>query len=257
MTDQARRLEFERDGHLLIRGLATRGEIDRFRPAIRNAAYALSTEKRDLEERDTYGKAFLQVMNLWRHDALVREFVLLKKFATVAATLLGVERVRIYHDQALIKEPGGGRTPWHQDQYYWPLATDRTITMWMPLVDVSAETGMLTFASGSHTGGPIGEVAISDESDETYGRFIAEHGFPIARPDRMAAGDASFHLGWTIHSAGANRSDAPREVMTVIYFADGARVAEPKNPNQVADLEAWLGGRKAGELADSGMNPLV
>ena len=36
--------------------------------------------------------------------------------------------VRLYHDQALFKEAGGGITPWHQDQHYWPLDTDRTIT---------------------------------------------------------------------------------------------------------------------------------
>src|SRR5207249_11996994 len=55
----------------------------------------------------------------------------------------------LYHDQALFKEAGGGRTPWHQDMYYWPLDTDRTITMWMPLVDVPAEVGSMLFASGS------------------------------------------------------------------------------------------------------------
>ena len=58
-----------------------------------------------------------------------------------AAHLLGVDGVRLSHDQALFKEPGGGRTPWHQDQCYWPLDTDKTITMWMPLVDVPGEVG--------------------------------------------------------------------------------------------------------------------
>jgi ectoine hydroxylase-related dioxygenase (phytanoyl-CoA dioxygenase family) len=81
--------------------------------------------------------------------------VLSKRFARVAATLLDVESVRLYHDQALCKEPGGGRTPWHQDQYYWPLDTDRTITLWMPVVDVPADVGSMTFASGSHRLGDL------------------------------------------------------------------------------------------------------
>lgn len=252
------RRTFERDGHYLVRGLATSREIADFAPRIRSAAYARSTETRSLEDRDTYGKAFLQVMNLWRHDDAVREFVLAKKFAAVAAALLGVERVRLYHDQALFKEPGGGHTPWHQDQYYWPLATDRTITMWMPLVDVDAEIGMLTFASGSHKGGPAGNIAISDESEAFLDRHVAEAGFPVVRADSMRAGDATFHAGWTIHNAGRNNSDSrPREVMTVIYFADGTLVAEPRNPNQFADLEAWLGGRRPGEPADSDLNPII
>ena len=106
-----------------------------------------------MEERDTYGKAFLQIMNFWKVDENVRKFTLAKRFAKVAADLLGVENVRIYHDQALYKEPGGGFTPWHQDQYYWPLSTTNTITMWMPLIDITVDMGMLTFASNSHNSG--------------------------------------------------------------------------------------------------------
>ncbi len=250
--------EFNKNGHILIRGLATAAEVRRSAPAIRSAAYRLSTETRSLEERDTYGKAFLQIMNLWRHDEAVREFVFENRFAKVAAALLGVERVRLYHDQALFKEPLGGYTPWHQDQYYWPLDTDRTVTMWMPLVDIDSEMGMLTFASGSQALGPIGSVRISDESEAAYDEYIASRGFPVVRADAMCAGDATFHLGWTIHSAGANCSpDKTREVMTVIYFADGARVTEPQNPNQEDDRRAWLGGRSPGEIADSELNPVL
>ena len=59
----------------------------------------------------------------------------------------------IYHDQALFKEPGGGHTPWHQDQFYWPFDTEKTITMWMPLADLDPRVGSMTFATGSHTRG--------------------------------------------------------------------------------------------------------
>lgn len=44
-----------------------------------------------------------------------------------------VDGVRIYHDQALNKEPGGGYTPWHCDGYYWPLQSDKILTAWVPL----------------------------------------------------------------------------------------------------------------------------
>ena len=249
---------FARDGHILMRGVATPDEIAMYRPAISAAAARYSAETRPIEDRDTYGKAFLQVTNLWRRDDAVKRFVFERKFARIAAALLGVEKVRLYHDQALFKEPNGGFTPWHQDQYYWPLDTDRTITMWMPLVDIDVEMGMLTFASGSHKKGPIRSLGISDESEAAYNEYIADNQFPITKADRMSAGDATFHMGWTIHSAGGNRSaTATREVMTIIYFADGAKVAEPQNDNQAADLAAWLGGRRPGETADSAMNPIL
>lgn len=57
-------------------------------------AYQYNTEKRALQERDTYGKAFLQIMNLWEADEDVKKFTLAKRFAKIAADLLGVENVR-------------------------------------------------------------------------------------------------------------------------------------------------------------------
>ena len=84
-------------------------------------------------------------------------FVLARRFAKIAAELMGVQGVRIYHDQALFKEPHGGPTPWHQDQYYWPLKTDKFVTMWMPLTDITAEMGPITFANGSQKLGYLGK----------------------------------------------------------------------------------------------------
>jgi hypothetical protein len=68
-------------------------------------------------------------MNLWEADEDVKQFTLNTKFAQIAVTLLGVNRLRIYHDQALYKEPGGGVTLWDQNHYYWPIDTRQTITM--------------------------------------------------------------------------------------------------------------------------------
>ena len=140
---------FRAHGHTVVRGLASAEEIEALAPVIVEQGTERAYDTRPLEERDTYGKAFLQSFNLWRTDPRIEAFVFAPRFAEVAARLLGVEGVRLYHDQGLFKEPGGGPTPWHQDGYYWPLDTERTITLWMPLVD-TAEIGTMTFASGSH-----------------------------------------------------------------------------------------------------------
>ena len=128
--------EFQRNGHILLPSVASSEEVAAYRSVILAAREQFGAERTPLESRDTYGKAFLKGMNLWTKDEGVRRFVLASRFARIAADLLGVEGVRIYHDQALLKEPGGGITPWHQDQHYWPLNTDNTVTMWMPLMDV-------------------------------------------------------------------------------------------------------------------------
>lgn len=248
---------FQTEGHTLVKGLLKPDEVEVYRPAIVAAAEKYNTEKRKMEERDTYGKAFLQIMNLWRVDKTVRRFVLAKRFASVASQLLGVDNVRIYHDQALFKEPGGGPTPWHQDQYYWPIDTPNTVTLWMPLVDISIDMGMLTFASGSHKNGRIFNFEISDESEKAFDDYVKQNEFPITRATAMDAGDATFHYGYTIHNAPGNKSSQMREVMTIIYMADGAKVTEPQHHYQEADHKTWLMSKPVGSLIDSELNPLV
>ncbi len=220
---------YRRDGHILLRGVLSESSAAKWRPVISGAVHALSGETRSLEERDTYGKAFLQVTNLWQKNEAVRPFVLARRFAKIAADLMGVEGVRLYHDQALFKEPGGGHTPWHQDQYYWPLDGVPTVTMWMPLVDVPVEMGALTFASGSHAEGFLGHIPISDESEELFRKHVESRGYPVVSAP-MRAGDATFHSGWTLHCAPGNRTGLMREVMTVIYFADGGVISTPATP---------------------------
>jgi ectoine hydroxylase-related dioxygenase (phytanoyl-CoA dioxygenase family) len=248
---------FQTNGHILLPGVLDNAEVAAWRPVINDAAYKYNTERRKMEERDTYGKAFLQIMNLWKRDEQVARFTLAGRFAGIAASLLGVANVRLYHDQALYKEPGGGITPWHQDQFYWPLDTPLTLTMWMPLIDIEENMGMLTFASRSHQDGSVGELAISDTSETTLSNLITHKGYPITRPQYMKAGDATWHYGLTLHSAPGNNSSHTREVMTVIYVADGARVTTPTNDFQENDRQTWLAGKEPGALVDSPLNPLL
>lgn len=249
--------EFQEKGHTLIKGVLSEDEIAAYRPVIVGAADRYNTEKRALKDRDTYGKAFLQIMNLWQSDEDARKFVLAKRMAKIAADLMGVSNVRIYHDQALFKEPGGGPTPWHQDQYYWPIDTFNTITMWMPLVDIDVDMGMLTFASNSYTEGSIFNYEISDESESAFAEYVAKHKFPISRAKTMKAGDATWHRGFTMHHANGNNSDKRREVMTIIYVADGARITPYQNSWQKNDHEKWLMSMPIGSEVNSELNPTL
>ncbi|RYF70846.1 MAG: phytanoyl-CoA dioxygenase family protein [Cytophagaceae bacterium] len=256
LADQAV-TEYQKNGHVLVSQLASVEEILIYRERINGAVERYNTETRPLAERDTYGKAFLQIFNLWERDAAVRRYTLANRFARVAAQLMGCDRVRVYHDQALFKEPGGGPTPWHQDQYYWPLDTDQTITMWMPLINTTSDMGIMKFASGSHTKGYVDKLGISDASQFVLEKYVQENSFPVTSTQLMLAGDATFHGGWTLHAAPGNQSDTTREVMTVIYFADGARAIEPDNEGRVTDLARWMPGIYPGDLVASPLNPVL
>ena len=247
---------YRRDGHILLQSVTTREEANAYRPFVQEVVEQVVKEKDRQARIDDYNKIFLQVTNLWRKSEAVRRFVFARRFAKVAAELIGVDGVRLYHDQALFKEPGGHPTPWHQDYYYWPLDTDDSITMWMPLVDVSKEMGSMTFVSGVHKEGVIVDLPISDESQEFYERFIAEKDYPLASYD-LRAGDCTFHSGLMLHSGHGNSSNQMREVMTIIYFADGTRLMEPDNEFRKVDMEVFHPGQKSGEVAASPFNPLL
>ena len=248
--------DFQRDGHVVIRGIATPEEIASYRPVLEQVVEETARKAGSQGRIDDYSKLFTQVTNVWRISDAARQIVFTKKFAALAARLLGVPSVRLYHDQALFKPAGAARTPWHRDRYYWPLDTDQTVTMWLPLADVDDAMGPMTFASRSHRAKNLGDLAISDDADRRLAAIIEERGWPIVKSP-LRAGDATFHTGGTLHSAGANRTDRVREVLTIIYFANGTRVAEPVNPNQAVDLEVFIPGAKPGDEAASELNPLL
>lgn len=247
---------YANDGFVKLRSVLSPDVLARYEPEATEQVIRLNTQHLPLSERDTYSRAFLQVVNLWTHSDTVREFTFSRRLAGIAAQLLGVPAVRLYHDQALYKEAGGGITPWHVDQHYWPLSSDRTVTVWVPLQDTPEELGPLTFAAGSHRSEYGRKLAIGDESEGRLSAFVTEFGYRID-DSPYALGDVSFHAGWTIHRAPGNSSATPRRVMTIIYMDAMIEVARPTNRHQEADLAAFLGGRPVGSVADGPLNPVL
>ena len=247
---------FRRDGFLQLKHVLGPETLARYGREITRLTVELNTERRPLEARDTYDRAFLQVMNLWEKSPLVGHFVMGQRLGRIAAELLEVEGVRLYHDQSLYKEPGGGITPAHADQYYWPLATDRTVTAWIPLQPVPPEMGPLGFWAGSQSVAFGRELGISDESEAAISSHMARHDFPFAC-SAFELGELSFHLGWTFHKAGPNTSTQPRSVMTVIYMDAAMRLAPALSAVQANDRDQWCPGAREGEVIATRKNPVI
>ena len=243
-------------GFARLDGVLSPETITRYEPEITRKVIELNTMHLPIAERDTYNKAFLQVENLWQHSRAVRDLVFSRRLAQIAADLLGVDGVRLYYDQALYKEAGGGITPWHADQFYWPFDSDRTITAWIPLQDTPTELGPLVFAEGSHRFELGRDLGISDKSEHELQAVLGAEGLPTdAGSYRL--GDVSYHLGWTFHRAGANSASVPRRVMTIIYVDANIRVTTPTNDQQRYDLATWMPGVLPGQVPDSPLNPVL
>jgi ectoine hydroxylase-related dioxygenase (phytanoyl-CoA dioxygenase family) len=247
---------FQRDGYIKLKNVLDAATLDHYGREITDWVLKLNRQSKPMHERTTYEKAFLQVMNLWRQSEVVKEFVFSRRLARLAAELLGTRGVRLYHDQALYKEPGGGLTPWHADQQYWPLATDKCCTVWVPLQATPREMGPLAFSVGSHRVATGRDLPISDESEHKISKMLLEKKLPQDEAP-FDLGEVSFHYGWTFHRAGPNTSDRPRRVMTVIYLDVDMRLAQPRNKNQERDWNSWCPGAVVGEIINTPLNPVL
>ncbi len=250
-------IDFYRENrYIKIKNVLPEEVIAYFNEVISKKVNELNEENAPLDKRDTYGRAFLQLFNLWRQDEEINKLVKSKRLAGIAAGLMEVDGVKLYHDQALFKEAGGGITPWHADQYYWPLSTDKTITVWIPLQSTPLEKGPLEFSAGSHQIIEGRELSISDESEKQIDQRLRVSDFThVIEP--FDIGEVSFHSGWIFHRAGANQTEHMRKVMTVIYMDKEMRLKKPENDGQVNDHETWCPGAKIGEVINTHLNPLL
>ena len=247
---------FQKNRFIKLKQVFDQETITYFNEAIGKRVALMNKEHTPLEQRSTYGKAFLQLFNLWREDEIVKEFVFSKRLAKIASDLMQVNGVRIYHDQALFKEGGGGITPWHADQYYWPLETDKTVTAWIPLQATPLELGPLEFSAGSHQIVEGRDLEIGDESENVIQQKLKVTNFEHVI-EAFDLGEISFHSGWVFHRAGANTTNDMRKVMTVIYMDKDMILKNPENKNQINDWHTWCPGATIGEVINTPINPIL
>jgi len=247
---------FQKNRFIKLKSVLSPEVINYFNQVISDRVNLMNKIDIPIEERDTNGKAFLQLMNLWVEDEAIRPLIFSKRIAKLATDLMQVEGVRMYHDQALFKEAGGGITPWHADQFYWPLNSDKTITAWIPLQKTPLEMGPLEFSAGSHHLKDGRDLSIGDESESFITKKLRVTDFKhVIEPFDL--GEISFHSGWVFHRAGANITSQTRKVMTIIYMDKNMVLKEPENQNQINDWHTWCPGAKVGEIINSPINPIL
>jgi ectoine hydroxylase-related dioxygenase (phytanoyl-CoA dioxygenase family) len=248
---------FRRDGFIRLPNVLSPSALSAITPEITRMVEEGNRLKNiPLEERTLYDQAFIQVMNLWTRSELVRDFAFNKRLARIAAELMGTRGVRMWHDQALYKEPSGGFTPWHVDQQYWPMASPHSVTAWIPLQAVPIDKGPLCFGRGSHLKRIGRDLEISAESEQQIRDAVRQEKIDEVQ-EPYALGDVSFHLGWTLHRAGPNTTADVRRVFTIIYMDTDMRLTSPKNKNQQLDWETWTPSTHIGEVMDDPLNPVL
>jgi ectoine hydroxylase-related dioxygenase (phytanoyl-CoA dioxygenase family) len=207
-------------------------------------------DERELKDKSQYEQSLLQCGFLCWDFPAMKEFVFAKRFAGIVRDLMKADHIRLWHDQALFKEPGGRITDAHQDCSYWPIAEPHyTATMWLALTDVPIEKGCLYFYPQTN-----------DPNLKEYVDIFKNPHQPDHLNDKekifepLKAGDATFHSGLTFHGAANNQTDEMREAMTIIYIKDGVTfdASDERNKTHTSCV-----GLKNGELINTKFTPVL
>ena len=245
---------FNDEGFIVIRDVFEPSEIEFYREVVKEAIKERKQfDERALEDKSEYEKSFTQCQNLWEDYIDIRKLTFDQRICKIASELLDVDAIRLWHDQALVKESGGRETDPHHDQPYWPIKEAKTITAWIPLCDVDETNGQLGFYPGSHKladkkfidifSGKVNEKEFLETSNLKSDEISYQE---------LKAGDVSFHHGITFHRAKPNLSNKDRIVHTAIFFADGSTRGDDKFHFSVDRPEI-----KVGQKIESDVTPLA
>jgi ectoine hydroxylase-related dioxygenase (phytanoyl-CoA dioxygenase family) len=218
---------YQQNGAVVVRGLCTSAEISLLRQGIARNMAEPSALAIVASAPDDPGY-FLEDFCNWQRIPEYETFIRQSQIGRVAGQLMGAEKVRLYHDHLLVKEPKTvAKTPWHQDQPYYNIDGQMNCSMWLP-VDPVNENATLRFVAGSHRQGwlmprsfmsheakwfPEGslkEMPDIDGDPETY-KILA---WPLE------PGDAVFFHMLTLHGAGGVGSGQRRRVLSVRFLGD-------------------------------------
>ena len=256
---------YRNDGFIVIEDFLTPDELEHWRSAVTTAVKergGIKIPGKDIkvgeadginEDADYYAKVFDQLLNLWQTSEQVKELMFDQRIGKMAAQLAGVEGIRIWHDQALIKRPWGNPTAWHLDTPFWSFSDRNAISIWIALDNATLENGCLYFIPGSHKQTSFQKITIGRNMDGIFDVYPElKNSKTVAAP--MKAGNCSFHNGLTVHGANANMTNGFRRAMTCAYMPDGN--IYNGEPNILP--ENYLDSLKVGDLLNNNdQNPLI
>jgi len=207
---------YRRDGFVHVRGIISQNEVAAYREVALELQHKLKSHTKDRVAE----KIFTQLVNVWRDDDRIKRLTMHANVASVATKLAGV-KLRLWHDQILIKQPkNNAPTEFHQDQPYWPHAhSPNPITAWIALGDVPVERGCMTFIPDSHQRADLTVQNLADA--RSLFTICPELQWAQRVTVPLRAGDCTFHHGRCAHMATPNFTDKARVAHAIIFMDEG------------------------------------
>jgi len=224
---------FAADGVVCLRGVLDPDEVAAMAEPVERALRGPETTDLGALTGRTGAPAFAAGVDHWRTDADFDRFARRSRLPEIAAALLGSERIWLYEDSVLVKEPGAPfRTEFHTDAGYFHVAGTQACTFWVPLDPAGPETGAVQYVRGSHRWDEDFRpnlFSIPDPIPGTEGSVMPD---VLADPELAALlvgyevepGDVVVHHYRTVHGAPANTSlSRRRRAISVRYCGDDIR----------------------------------
>ncbi len=221
---------FQRDGVVLVPGLL-KDQVELLRRGVTRNMEEPGPYAADNLKPTESGRFFDDYCN-WTRIPEFRKAIEASPVAEVAADLMGSNRVQMFHDHVLVKEPGTSKpTPWHQDGPYYFVEGTQTVSFWSPLDPVTDAT--LRCVAGSH----LWEKPVLPTRWLSEERFYADADayMPVPDPDaegmdirewNMEPGDVVAFNFMVLHGARGNETAVRRRAFSLRLVGDDARYAE-------------------------------
>jgi len=249
---------YRANGFVILHDFLTPDELETWRDGVDSAVKGRGKQRilnQDtvIDEESYYNKVFVQRVNLWQDNEQIRKLIVDNRLGKMAATLAGVDGVRLWHDQCLIKQPWANPTGWHLDNPFWSWHSRDAVSLWVALDDVTLQNGCLYFLPGTHKTARYDNSGIGPNIGDIF-KVYPEWAALDAVPAIMKAGSCSFHNGLIAHGAGPNMTPGWRRAMTCGFMPDGSTF----NGQQNILSKAQLAKLKVGDvLEDDEQNPLL
>jgi ectoine hydroxylase-related dioxygenase (phytanoyl-CoA dioxygenase family) len=223
---------YDENGFVVIEDFLDAGELETWRTVTEDAVKQRLLERNGLTNQnnpdDYYSQVFVQCVRLADTHEGMAHLMLDERLGKAAGTLAGVDGIRIWHDQALFKQPYGNPTGWHLDNPYWSFYSPHAISIWVALDRATLANGCLWYMPGTHKQARYDNSGIGSNIASLFSIY-PEWAHLKAVPAPCAAGSAVFHNGLVAHGAGANMTPNPRRAMTCAYMPDGSTFNGQKN----------------------------
>lgn len=203
--------QFKRDGYVPIGPLLTTEQLELLRGAL-DELWAQWASSLGVSLQD-YCRVVSQWTNVWESHPAFASQLRNPQLAAMAATLIGCQKVRLFHDHVISKPPQHSHTiPWHQDYPYWPVSAPRAASLWLALDDADAESGCMHFMPGAHHEGERPAVDFLNDTTDWGARSDQKVAVPVP------AGWGIFHHCLSWHTTPPNRTSRPRRAYITIFM---------------------------------------